>query len=164
MRMSGMWTSRRMSCSCSKRRRRDMPFRRARVAAFWMTMPSAIGSLNGMPISIMLTPFFSRVRITSAVPSRFGQPAQKYMDSRFLGLSWKSGWMRFTIVVYDFMILQFYDFMMYRLRLVLFVIFICESDSGRKRYIVKSNFLSVLSERFRYALCLLCPAPFRSGC
>ena len=35
------------------------------------------GSLNGIPISIMLTPFLSRARITSAVPSRLGQPAQK---------------------------------------------------------------------------------------
>lgn len=38
---------------------------------------SAMGSLNGIPISIMLTPFLSRARITSAVPSRLGQPAQK---------------------------------------------------------------------------------------
>lgn len=60
-----------------KQIRSDIPLRRARVAASWITMPSAIGSLKGIPISIEWTPLRSRVRMTSAVPSRVGQPAQK---------------------------------------------------------------------------------------
>jgi hypothetical protein len=42
-----------------------------------MTGPSAIGSLNGMPISTIPTPLFSSARITSAVFSGSGYPAQK---------------------------------------------------------------------------------------
>ena len=72
-----MSTSRRMSSSWEKSFSRVIPFRRAFVAASWITGPSAIGSLKGMPISIMSTPSRARVRMTSAVPSGVGAPAQK---------------------------------------------------------------------------------------
>ena len=72
-----MSTSRRMSRSCANSVSSVIPFLSALVAASWITGPSAIGSLKGMPISIMSTPSRARVRITPAVPSSVGAPAQK---------------------------------------------------------------------------------------
>lgn len=67
-----------------------MPFRRAFVAASWMTGPSAIGSLKGMPISNMSMPRAANVRMMSAVLPAVGCPAQKYKERIFCFFSLNS--------------------------------------------------------------------------
>lgn len=55
--------------------------RKARVEAVCMTRPSARGSLNGMPTSIMDMPRRCSVRIMREVSSAEVLPAQKYRDN-----------------------------------------------------------------------------------
>lgn len=55
--------------------------RKARVEAVCMTGPSARGSLNGMPTSIMDMPRRCSVRIMREVSSAEVLPAQKYRDN-----------------------------------------------------------------------------------
>ena len=81
MRISGMVTSVRMFSSWENSVWRVMPLRNALVAASCMTTPSAMGSENGIPTSIMSMPLLASVRIVVAEPSSVGCPAQKYMDS-----------------------------------------------------------------------------------
>lgn len=80
MMMSGMVTSLRIPSSCSKSFLTLIPPLRERVDAAWITGPSARGSLNGMPISIMSTPLRWSERMTSAVQEGVGSPAQKYIE------------------------------------------------------------------------------------
>lgn len=55
--------------------------RKARIEAVCMTGPSARGSLNGMPTSIMDMPRRCSVRIMREVSSAKVLPAQKYRDN-----------------------------------------------------------------------------------
>ena len=59
------------------------------VAASWMTGPSAIGSLKGMPISNMSMPRAASVRMMSAVLPAVGCPAQKYRERMFCFFSFE---------------------------------------------------------------------------
>ena len=95
-----MFTSRRMSFSCSKSFRSVIPFRKAWVAASCMTTPSAIGSLKGIPISIMSIPFSSNVLTMLAVLSSVGLPAQKYNDSISCCLRLNNSLIRFIVVLF----------------------------------------------------------------
>ena len=60
-----------------------VPFLSEAVAALCITGPSAIGSLNGIPTSIISMPLRSSDVITSAQFLVFGWPAQKYIESMF---------------------------------------------------------------------------------
>lgn len=66
--------------------------RKARVEAVCMTGPSARGSLNGMPTSIMDMPRRCSVRIMREVSSAEVLPAQKYRDNSppFSPLRWRN--------------------------------------------------------------------------
>jgi len=52
-----------------------VPLRRARSAACWMTGPSAMGSENGTPSSIISAPAFSSSTTSCSVSVRLGSPA-----------------------------------------------------------------------------------------
>ena len=84
MNINGIDTSSLMALSCERSSRVVMPFFSAMAPADCITGPSASGSLKGMPTSTKSMPWRSMALITSAVPSRVGQPAQKYRLSSFL--------------------------------------------------------------------------------
>src|SRR5664279_5174838 len=54
------------------------PRARARSLAFWITGPSAMGSLNGTPSSMMSAPAAAIANMIAAVPSACGSPVVMY--------------------------------------------------------------------------------------
>lgn len=59
--------------------------RRRTLLAFWMTGPSATGSLNGTPSSIMSAPPASNASMRGTVASRVGKPAVKKVTKALRG-------------------------------------------------------------------------------
>lgn len=77
MRITGMVISSLTALSCPKSLASVMPLRSAFVAASCIAGPSAMGSLNGIPISTMSMPWRCIALRVSAVLSGAGHPAQK---------------------------------------------------------------------------------------
>src|SRR5579872_7499230 len=73
--MSGMSVSLRSSVTIERIAVSDAPDFRPRCAARWLAGPSAIGSENGTPSSMISAPRNANSRTSAAVASRFGSPA-----------------------------------------------------------------------------------------
>ena len=99
MNINGIVTSSFMALSCESSTCVVMPFFRAMAPADCITGPSARGSLKGMPTSTKSMPWRSMAFITSAVPFRVGQPAQKYKLSSFLSPRLANTWLILFIAI-----------------------------------------------------------------